>query len=96
MKERLDLEGFAQALRVSHCSNDGDHACVGTCKITQKGVELECTLCGSDKRPIAPSELLHEVKIAKAVLAAVGLDWNILSDHTKRIVAEVTRRALGR
>lgn len=92
----IDLEAFAQALRVSHCSSSGEHACVGTCKITQKGVELECTLCGSDKKPIAPSELLRETRIARAAIEAAGMSWSCLSDHAKRAAHEAVCRETRR
>jgi len=38
-----------QAVRRSHCARKGEeHRCAGTCKITPKGVELSCPICGSD------------------------------------------------
>lgn len=40
-----------EAIRKSHCSRKGEeHRCAGSCKITAKGLELECTICGNDNR----------------------------------------------
>lgn len=80
----LDLERFAQALRVGHCARTGDHPCAGTCTITPAGVELSCKICGDGAEPIAPSETLDEVRVAKAVLAGVGIDWGTITFETQR------------
>lgn len=82
----IDLDAFAQSLRVSHCAkgSDATHPCVGTCTITAKGVELACALCGGDKQPIAPVETLPATSAARAVVTAAGLDWKSLSDEAKR------------
>jgi hypothetical protein len=67
-----------QAVRKSHCSNTGkEHACVGTCKITPDGIELNCRLCGKD----SPKEF-HSEKLAiraRNILKAAGLDYEALS-----------------
>jgi hypothetical protein len=80
----LDLDRFSQDLRVAHCARTGDHPCVGTCTITPGGVELSCKICDDGKEPIAPSEALDEVKIAKAALAGLGIDWSALAPETQR------------
>lgn len=82
----LDLDRFAQSLRVAHCSRLGDHPCVGTCTITPGGVELSCKICGDEKEPVAPSETLDEVKVAKAVLAGLGIDWEVITPETQRTI----------
>lgn len=82
----LDLARFAQDLRVAHCARTGDHPCVGTCAITAAGVELSCKVCGDGKEPLAPSELLDEVKVAKAALAGLGVDWEALAPETQRSI----------
>lgn len=52
MKTDNEIE---QAIRRSHCSrNNEEHKCVGSCKITPKGIELSCPICGDDKQSNAP------------------------------------------
>jgi hypothetical protein len=96
MTRPIDLEAFAQSLRVSHCSRgDADHPCVGTCTITPRGVELDCKLCGSDKQPIEPNETLPSTRKAKRIVEAAGLDWSCLSDETKRAVVATYENAIA-
>ena len=82
----LDLEPFAQALRVAHCARKGDHPCAGTCTITPAGVDLQCKICGAGEEPIAPSEKLDEIRVAKAVLAGLGIDWDAIAPQTQRTI----------
>lgn len=81
-----------QALRISHCSNTGkEHACVGTCKITPDGIDLECKLCGKDRRPAYdPNEYL--VDRATAILRTAGMDFQKLLDVVKlAVLRELSR-----
>lgn len=87
----LDLDRFAQSLRVAHCSRLGDHPCVGTCTITPTGVELACKVCGNGSEPIAPSETLDEVRVAKAVLAGLGVDWSTLAPSAQRTIYSMVK-----
>lgn len=80
----LDLERLAQDLRVAHCARTGDHPCVGTCTITPGGVELSCKICGDDDEPIAPSPSLDEVRVARAALSGLGVDWDAISPEAQR------------
>lgn len=84
-----------QALRRSHCSHDDrgkeNHRCIGVCKITPKGTELSCELCGDDKVPMVnfPDEVF---RFARRVLGAAGLPFDNLSEDVQgsvlRAVAE--------
>jgi hypothetical protein len=87
----LDLDRFAQSLRVAHCARGGDHPCAGTCTITPSGVELSCKICGDRKEPVAPSETLDEVRVAKAVLAGLGIDWTVITPETQRTIYALVR-----
>lgn len=79
----IEQHQVEQALRRSHCSNTGkEHACVGTCTITPKGVELSCSLCGDDK-PIASDTNEWLEDRANSVLYAAGLLYSKLSDEAK-------------
>jgi len=82
----LDLERFAQDLRVAHCARTGDHPCVGTCTITPTGVELACKICGGAAELIALLTSLDEVCVACAVLAGLGMDWGALAPETQRSI----------
>ncbi len=81
----LDLTRLAQDLRVAHCARgNADHPCVGTCTITPTGIELACKVCGDEKEPLAPAESLDEVRVAKAALAGLGVDWDAIAPETQR------------
>lgn len=92
------VEELAQGLRKSHCArgDNATHECVGRMTVTRTGVDLECAPCGSDRQPIAPSELLPETKIAKGVLASVGFDWYALTPEAQRDAVAVVRAHLKR
>lgn len=79
------LENMAQAVRVSHCSRpDKEHACVGVCTISAKGVELDCKLCGTDSQPLISEYVLRrDGKRAAAILESAGLDFERLSAETQ-------------
>lgn len=92
VRRGLDLERFAQDLRVAHCARGAaDHPCVGTCTITPTGVELQCKICGNGSEPIAPSETLDEVRVAKAVLAGLGVDWSTLAPSAQRTIYSMVK-----
>jgi hypothetical protein len=88
-----------QALRRSHCSHerrdDEGHQCVGTCLITQQGVTLDCKACGKDDRPIAPAEILPETKLVRAVLDALGIEYEALSPEYKDRAAQAAKHWMG-
>lgn len=85
-----------QAIRRSHCSHadrdDPQHACIGTCLITSQGVTLTCKACGNDDRPIAPSDTLPETRLVRAVINALGIDYDALSPEYKTRAVEVAKR----
>ncbi len=83
-----------QEIRKSHCSRKDDlkHKCVGSCKITPKGIELSCPVCGDDKQSRLPMymsrpEILNR---AKQICRVIGLEFeNMTDDVQKAIVDEV-------
>jgi len=88
-----------QAIRRSHCShNDRDdprHQCIGTCLITPQGMTLTCKACGNDDRVIAPADTLPETKLVRAVLDAIGIEFDALAPERKARAAEVAKRWMG-
>jgi hypothetical protein len=82
----LALERFAQDLRIAHCARNGEHPCAGTCTITPIGISLRCKICGSGEEPIAPLDTLDEVRVAKAALAGLGIDWSAIAPETQRTI----------
>lgn len=93
-KDPLAQFPVEQALRKSHCSNGGkEHACVGTCTITPRGVELDCSLCGKDKHPnSSPNEWLADR--AASILHAAGMRFASLSEDTRmEVLREIARDA---
>ncbi len=92
--DQIEQNQVEQAIRRSHCSNTGkEHACVGTCKITQAGIELECVLCGKDdNQNLNANEWLEER--AAAVLHAAGMRYASLSDAARvAVLKEMGRDA---
>ncbi len=85
-----------EAIRRSHCSHkDRDaahHQCIGTCLISPQGVTLDCKACGSDDRPIAPSDTLPETKLVRAVLDALGITYDALAPQYQARAAEVAKK----
>ncbi|HSX22559.1 MAG TPA: hypothetical protein VLE97_07285 [Gaiellaceae bacterium] len=85
-----------QALRRSHCSHaqreDPQHQCVGSCLITPQGVTLTCKACGDDDRPIAPTEILPETQLVRAVLDALGITYDALAPEYKARAVAATKR----
>ena len=82
----LDLERLAQDLRVAHCARSGEHPCAGICTITPNGVDLQCKICGAGEEPIAPSETLDEVRVARAALSSIGILWRALTPEMQRSI----------
>lgn len=74
---------LAQAVRRSHCAHDDqenpDHICVGSCKITPTGIELECPLCGPDQESqLHPASKKAWARV-RALVKSAGIDWESLS-----------------
>ena len=90
----LALERFAQDLRIAHCARNGEHPCAGTCTITPIGISLQCKICGSGEEPIAPLDTLDEVRVAKAALAGLGIDWSAIAPATQRTYALIKATGL--
>ena len=80
-----------QAIRKSHCSRKGEeHKCVGSCRITPKGIELSCPLCGDDKQNNLPyymskSEILNR---AKRICSAIGLEFDNMNDAVQKVIVD--------
>jgi hypothetical protein len=85
-----------QAIRRSHCAHaerdDPAHACVGSCLITPQGMTLTCKACGDDDRPIAPAEILPETKLVRAVLDAIGIEYDAIAPERRAHAAELAKR----
>ena len=89
-----------QSIRESHCAKKIlgetiDHKCAGTCTITPDGIELKCPLCGDGNEYGKLAELKcfdskQYSNIAKSILNAAGLDWDVLSpDSQLRVIGIV-------
>jgi hypothetical protein len=80
-----------QALRKSHCSRKGEeHKCVGSCKITPKGIELSCPICGDDKQSNSP-RFMSDPKIlnrAKQICRVIGLDFDNMNERVQQQITE--------
>lgn len=85
-----------QAIRRSHCAHaerdDPHHQCVGSCHITPQGMTLTCKVCSDDDRPIAPAEILPETKLVRAVLDAVGVEYDAITPERQAHAVEATKR----
>lgn len=87
------LEGneIEQALRKSHCSRRGEeHKCVGSCKITPKGIELSCPICGDDKQSNQP-RYMADPKIlnrAKRICQVIGLDFDNMNEKVQQSIVD--------
>lgn len=90
MMEQHQVE---QALRRSHCSNSGkEHACVGTCTITPQGLELSCTLCGTDTPPNRDVNEWLEDRASSILHAAGGVLYEKLSSDAQcAILREIAK-----
>jgi hypothetical protein len=53
---------------------------------------LTCKACGDDDRAIAPAEVLPETKLVRAVLDAIGIEFDALAPERKARAAEVVKR----
>lgn len=82
-----------QAIRRSHCAHAdrdaADHQCIGTCTITPQGVELSCKACGGADDLIAPSATLPESKLVRAMLDAVGVDYDAITPERKARAVQI-------
>ena len=91
----MSSELVEQAIRRSHCSHkdrdDEQHQCIGICLITPQGVTLTCKACGDDDRPIAPAETLPETRLVRAVLSALGIEYDALAPKYKERAAAVAK-----
>lgn len=80
-----------EAVRLSHCSRKGEnHKCVGSCKITPKGIELSCPVCGDDKQSNLPHymskpEVLNR---AKRICSVIGLDFDNMNDKVQKAIVD--------
>lgn len=92
MEQKLIANPVEQAIRISHCSNRGkEHACIGQCTITPAGIQLECKLCGTDKKERV-NETSHAYRRACAILETAGVDFNRLNIQTQeRVIREVQK-----
>ena len=80
-----------QALRKSHCSRKGEeHKCVGTCKITPKGIELSCPVCGDDKQSNLPHYMVDPkiLNRAKAICRTIGLDFENMNEQVQKSIVD--------
>lgn len=84
-----------QALRKSHCSRKGEeHKCVGTCKITPKGIELSCPVCGDDKQSNLPYYMMKPeiLNRAKSICRVIGLEFENMNEQVqKEILDEILK-----
>lgn len=81
-----------QSVRMSHCSNRGkEHACIGVCTISREGIELNCTLCGSDSKWRVKTQG-HTYDRAKRILDAAGIGMDGLNiEAQERVIREIQR-----
>jgi hypothetical protein len=84
-----------QAIRRSHCShNDAGkptHKCVGVCEITATGINLTCSLCGSDSVPRFPARREAATR-ARRIIDATGISWCALSVESQAAAANEAAR----
>jgi hypothetical protein len=86
-------DAILQEIRKSHCAKRDDpklHKCVGSCKITPKGIELSCPVCGDDKQNNAPS-YMHNPKIvnrAKQICSVIGLEFDNMNDDVQAAIVK--------
>ncbi len=81
-----------QEIRKSHCSRKDDlrHKCVGSCKITPKGIELSCPLCGDDKQSKLPMYMANPkiLNRAKQICRVIGLDFDNMNDDVQKSIVD--------
>ena len=72
-------EKILQEIRKSHCARKDDmkHSCAGSCKITPKGIELSCPICGDDKKESYFQE--KYIKRAVEICTAIGISFHDLT-----------------
>ena len=69
-------DSVAEAVRISHCASSGQHECVGTCKITPRGILLECPLCGDGE---AGLEVTSEYMRLDRILKIISIDIRMIN-----------------
>lgn len=79
-----------QALRKSHCARKGEeHRCAGSCKITPKGIELSCPICGSDNQ-ISHNYDKKVIERAIRICNVIGITLeNMDFDVQRKIIEEI-------
>lgn len=80
-----------QSLRRSHCSRKGEeHKCVGTCKITPKGVELSCPVCGDDNDTNLPMYMSNPIVLnrAKRICSVIGIEFDNMTDTVQKSIVD--------
>ena len=81
-----------QEIRKSHCAKKDDqkHKCVGSCKITPKGIELSCPVCGDDKQSRQPTYMSNPkiLNRAKQICRTIGLDFENMNDDVQRSIVD--------
>jgi hypothetical protein len=86
-------DAVLQEIRKSHCAKKDEvkHNCAGSCKITPKGIELSCPICGDDK----PNMLNYDKKViarATRICQVIGITFENMDFMVqKRIVEEIFR-----
>lgn len=81
----LDL---VQSVRRLHCAREGEeHKCVGTCTIKPDGVDLACTLCGTEKIV----DMRRKTEIAQSIFWATGMQFDSLSSDAQTRVLDQIR-----
>jgi len=83
-------DSVAEAVRVSHCAHPypDTHKCIGTCKITPKGVILECSQCGDGKNTLEMSEGYVRLR---QLLGLIGIRIEYLDEDTVKRMLELIK-----
>lgn len=88
------IDAVSETIRRSHCShvnhNDAKHQCVGSCKITPTGIDLECTLCGSVEDSFRTG---WDYKKLERMLGLIGIQVAYIGDYEcKAMIQEMNRK----
>lgn len=85
-------EAVLQEIRKSHCARKDDlkHKCVGSCKITPKGIELSCPICGDDKQSKLPMYMSNPkiLNRAKQICRVIGLEFDNMNDDVQKTIVD--------
>lgn len=80
----------AELLRRAHCahndSKDPEHACIGQCTITRKGIYLDCMLCGDARHTIDSHVHFHRLT---ALLQCINIDITYVDTAAVRKMLEI-------